>query len=296
MFVYEADGDLVDRMGGFLDDGAAAGDALLVVVAGDKWELLSNALGRTGGTVRHFDPDAVYSTPAAAVATYDATLRQLRNDGVGAVRAYAELPTPETEEEADEWVSYEAIVNRALAAQPMWVVCGYDTRRQTTSAVVGGMHAHRRVLTDGWHVSPLYNDDPAPLLRRLASMPESLPPLPAIAVDGDARAIRARLAVALHAGGVSDERVPELLVAANEIVANAIQHGSGPSAMRAGRTGERFVIEVSDSGPGLEDPLAGYLPPRTQSTGAAGLWIARQLASRVELISNGDGLTVRLWD
>jgi anti-sigma regulatory factor (Ser/Thr protein kinase) len=56
-----------------------------------------------------------------------------------------------------------------------------------------------------------------------------------------------------------------------------------------------FVCEISDDGPGLDDPLAGYVPPRPDQEDGAGLWVARQLSSRLELMSSADGLTVRLW-
>jgi hypothetical protein len=52
---------------------------------------------------------------------------------------------------------------------------------------------------------------------------------------------------------------------------------------------------VTDAGTGLDVPLAGYIPPRPLGADAAGLWIARQLISRLELRSAEDGFTVRLW-
>jgi hypothetical protein len=56
------------------------------------------------------------------------------------------------------------------------------------------------------------------------------------------------------------------------------------------------VCEVSDHGGGLDDPLAGYVPPREGALDGAGLWVARQFASRLKpLASPGGGLTTRLW-
>jgi hypothetical protein len=85
------------------------------------------------------------------------------------------------------------------------------------------------------------------------------------------------------------------VVAAREVLSNAHTYGNGLRAVRVGRVGEWFVCEISDAGSGLDDPLAGYLPPRPASTAGAGLWIARQLTSRLELHSEPAGLTVRLW-
>jgi anti-sigma regulatory factor (Ser/Thr protein kinase) len=65
--------------------------------------------------------------------------------------------------------------------------------------------------------------------------------------------------------------------------------------MRVGRVGDRFVCEISDNGGGHDDPLAGYMAPRPGAVDGAGLWVARQLTSSLDLISSADGLTVRLW-
>ena len=57
----------------------------------------------------------------------------------------------------------------------------------------------------------------------------------------------------------------------------------------------RFVCEITDAGPGFEDPFAGHLPPRPGQRLGKGQWIARQLASRVELFCRDEGFTARLW-
>jgi anti-sigma regulatory factor (Ser/Thr protein kinase) len=99
---------------------------------------------------------------------------------------------------------------------------------------------------------------------------------------------------------VPSRRLLDVLMAANELVANAFEHAGGPAGVRAGSVNGAAVIEVSDRGPGLDDPLAGYLPPSDgdgDGDGArgGGLWIARRLSSRLELYSTGDGLVARLW-
>jgi anti-sigma regulatory factor (Ser/Thr protein kinase) len=84
-------------------------------------------------------------------------------------------------------------------------------------------------------------------------------------------------------------------MAANEVLVNAWEYADGPDAVRVGLVNGSFVCEISDLGPGLDDPLAGYLPPISEQERGAGLWVARQLVSRVELLSSAHGLTVRLW-
>jgi anti-sigma regulatory factor (Ser/Thr protein kinase) len=74
-----------------------------------------------------------------------------------------------------------------------------------------------------------------------------------------------------------------LLVAASEVFQNALRHGNGPTALRAGLVDGWFACEIEDRGPGIDGPLAGYLPPTPGRPGREGRWIARQLASRREL-------------
>ena len=87
----------------------------------------------------------------------------------------------------------------------------------------------------------------------------------------------------------------DMLVAANEVFENALRHGGGVSRVRAGLIDGWFVCEIEDRGPGLDDPLAGYLPPRPEHARGEGLWIARRLVRSLELLDSTSGLTVRLW-
>jgi hypothetical protein len=78
-------------------------------------------------------------------------------------------------------------------------------------------------------------------------------------------------------------------------LANARRHGNGASALRVGRVDGRFVCELADHGPGIQDPLTGYLPPRPGHADAAGVWVARQLTARLEFVSTPHGFATRLW-
>jgi hypothetical protein len=41
--------------------------------------------------------------------------------------------------------------------------------------------------------------------------------------------------------------------------------------------------------------VAGYLPPGSDYARGAGLWVARQMAGRLDMLSSDRGLTMRLW-
>jgi anti-sigma regulatory factor (Ser/Thr protein kinase) len=116
-----------------------------------------------------------------------------------------------------------------------------------------------------------------------------------LAVSGDAGAFRDRLAAAMIARAVPQSGVVNMLIASTEVFDNAAEHGGGPTWGRAGLVDGRFVCEISDSGPGLEDPIAGYYPPGSDRSPGTGLWVARQLVFRVEVLPSAPGTTVRLW-
>ncbi|MGH2970132.1 MAG: ATP-binding protein, partial [Solirubrobacteraceae bacterium] len=130
--------------------------------------------------------------------------------------------------------------------------------------------------------------------RALTGVPDPLPDLRSLPPGRDAGALRERLAAELAAARVPAAKALDMLLAATEVAANAWRYGGGPSELRVGRVDGRFVCEISDNGPGFDDPLAGYIPPGPGET-ASGLWIVRQLTWRQELFPSDRGFTVRLW-
>jgi anti-sigma regulatory factor (Ser/Thr protein kinase) len=85
----------------------------------------------------------------------------------------------------------------------------------------------------------------------------------------------------------------EMLLAAIEIATNALQHGAGIKDIRVGQAHGRLVCEITDRGPGFDDPAAGYLAPRADV--GSGLWIARQLTWDLEFFHSPSGFTARIW-
>ena len=112
--------------------------------------------------------------------------------------------------------------------------------------------------------------------------------------DGGGRDLRERLRADVAAAGLSELDAGNLALAASEVLANAQRHGRGAPSLRTGGVDGSFVCEIADEGPGMDDPLAGFLPPQDAHAGA-GLWVARQLTRRLELLPAPQGLTVRLW-
>lgn len=293
LLVYDTDDAFAARAVRHLDAGIEADHSVLVVATGDKRSILRDALGSRSARVAFVDSDEVYTRPEDVLAHYDSTLRSLMRHGAPGVTVYGEIPVCETRSEWDAWISYEAILNRAFADRPVSTACGYDARVVPGEVIVKAYEAHPYVVTDACRECAAYRE-PEEVVRDLAPPPLPLPRMRPVPFADD-REFKERLAFELAAARVPHDRARELLVAAVEVLSNAHYHGNGARMLRVGRDGDRFVCEVSDHGDGFDDRLAGYVPPRPGELDAAGLWVARQLTSRLEFVPSRDGHCVRLW-
>jgi anti-sigma regulatory factor (Ser/Thr protein kinase) len=87
------------------------------------------------------------------------------------------------------------------------------------------------------------------------------------------------------------ELVEDVVLVAYELATNAVRHGGGHGKLHLWHEEDRFVCRVSDSGPGLDDPEAGTVPPAPNVSGGRGLWIARRL-SALHIDTGPGGTTV----
>jgi hypothetical protein len=292
LFPYENDDALVDRIVPLLVEGVREHEAVVGVVDPRKRALLTQALGEDAPRIDWIDRDTYYTRPEAALAGYDAQVRRYVRDGAPRVRVFGELPLCRTPAETDTWILYEALLTPAFGHHPVTIVCGLDAREQPDSVMEGSWETHPCTLSDHFSDNDHFHD-PRTVARARTTPPGDAPPLKRLPADLDARTLRNRLLTEMTAAGVPDAVAPDLLMAAGEILANAHRYGGGVRAVRYGSANARFVCEIADHGSGLDDPLAGYLPPRPGH--GAGLWVARQLTRRLEMVSTERGLTTRLW-
>jgi anti-sigma regulatory factor (Ser/Thr protein kinase) len=289
-FVHESDEEYVAGSVAFLRDGLDAGEAAIVANTRDGLAMMRDALGPDADRVAFVDVSATYTRPAHTVARYYGTfLEHLRS--APSVRAVATGQFGSTPGEWQEWTAYEAITNLAYSHLPVWVVCAYDASTLPDPVIDVALRTHPEVLADGWQANDQF-EDPRALVRKLTPDPEPLPDLRSFATD-HVEGFREQLARELMAEEVPEMKALEMLVAGTEVAANAATHGAGIKEVRVGRVAGRFVCEVIDRGSGFDDPVAGYLAPR-EGTGT-GLWVARQLAWRLEAFQSPKGFTVRVW-
>jgi anti-sigma regulatory factor (Ser/Thr protein kinase) len=294
LFPYDDDGALVDHVARFLLEGLRAREATVLVVDPRKRALLGQVLGDALDEVQYIDRDSYYTRPEDALAGYDAQVRRYLKAGAPRVRVFGELPRCRTQQDSDMWIMYEALLNPAFAHHPVTIVCGLDAREQPDSVIEGSWETHPRALNEGWSENDHYHD-PRDIVRARTPPAQHVSGLRTVATDGDARVLRARLLSEMAAAEVPAPDAANMLVAVGEVLNNAHRHGGGVRAVRIGRVAERYVCEISDHGPGLDNPLAGYLPPHAGHANGAGLWVARQTTRRLEMTTSERGLTTRLW-
>ena len=294
-FIYDSDETFVAQMGAHLQAGLRAGAHAVAVTTQHNLGLLRESLDADAGNILCIDREAWYQHPARVLAGFHRVTRDAEAAGASSVYAIGEVRFGSTPREWDRWTAYEATIDRALADCRLHVICPYDERVLPAAVLAGACTTHEHVITDARRPSASYADAAA-VVRAHTPVPDPLPQLCRLAPPGSPYDFRALLAAEMAADGVPRAAMRDMLLAATEVFTNARQHGGGATAVSVGRVGTHFVCEIADAGPGLDDPLAGFLPPRPLQHSGAGLWVARQATSAVELLrSDGGGLTVRLW-
>jgi anti-sigma regulatory factor (Ser/Thr protein kinase) len=233
------------------------------------------------GTAIRFLPGAdQYARPARAIREYQHLFTELVRDGAEQIRVVGDVPHPGTGGRWDEWVRYEAAVNRAYDSFPVWGMCPYDTRTAPADVLDDVWATHPHVATvDGHLANPRYRD-PAGVVRGRPPAPLATGvPAGALASPTAADARRAARAAGQTAA-LDPVRLSDLVLIASELVTNAHVHGRSPVTMELWTTPGRVLLAVTDAGPGPDDPLAGLQDPGLTPDGR-GLWLTHQLADEV---------------
>lgn len=295
-FLYGSDEQLVTAMVPFLQEGLTRGDAAAAVTTPGNLALLRDRLG-ADAHISYVEAADWYVRPAAAIAQFDAAIRELIDGGAPHLRVVGELPFGSTLGEHASWNRYEAIVNEAFKRAPLWVVCLYDTRALPEQLIEAARRTHPTLFEARRRRQSADYVEPAVLLGQIPEpgIPVAGPPRLQLRIDGDPRGWRHSLAGAVEAEALPRGRAEEFLIAVGEVVANALGHGHGLAELTLWSTNDGVVCAVHDDGPGVDDPFAGYLPPGNDDAAQGmGLWVARQLSDSLAIQSGADGTTVRL--
>ena len=296
----------------FVQDGVAARQPVMVVLAPDRLELLRRAVGsRCAGRVRWVDMAEIGGNPGRIVPAWldfvtgsGASSRPLRGVGepVWAERRPAEVI---------ECQLHESLLNLAIDPDTaLWLRCPYDVSTLDADVVEEAARSHP-VLVDGdrYRGSTLYGGaaHAMDMFQRPLSEPKEDTVMtveewpfrrtsrshPPEAARDIARLRQTVIRRAVDAG-LSPDRAFEMGLAVTEAMTNSVRHAGGRGRLRMWQDPGAFTCEVSDSGH-MADPMAGRRMPAPTDTGGRGLLLVHELSDLVQVRSNAnDGSMVRI--
>ena len=282
----------------FVRVGLERGERVLVAVAGEKIEEMRAALNGGSPHAEFWDMTELGRNPGRIIPA----VKDWVDRGRGRrCRFIGEPIWPgRAASEVVEATRHEALINLAFADAPVTLLCPYDVAGLDRRVLADAERTHPRLLrcgekcADGGHPSRRYADPLVTWQARDWPLPDPVPAPPSHIVNlSDLRATRAFATRHLRAAGLGDRRLEDAVLAVDEAATNALVHGTGTTALRIWRDGDRVICEVSDEGR-LEEPLAGRRRPQPDWSGGRGVWLMNQLCDLVELRPTHAGTVVRL--
>jgi anti-sigma regulatory factor (Ser/Thr protein kinase) len=296
---FGSDEEFVSALVPFARAGLERDEAVVAAVTRTNIDLLREALGAEASAMSFIDRDGWYKRPAATVAAWQRLLADAGRRGHRRARFIGEVGFGPARHHPT-WTRYESALNDVFAQAPAWIVCPYDTRVLPASLLTDARRTHPTTF----HPEQRLSDGYLTPEQFLQAVPEPMPPVsgaPEIRLDinsldvdgGVAPARRAVSAVLAACGWSGLDRADDLILAMSEIVTNSIRYGRGRRELRVWTDRETVTCEVSDDGNGPTDPLIGYRPPRPDTVGGRGMWIARQLCDALAITRIGSSTVVR---
>jgi anti-sigma regulatory factor (Ser/Thr protein kinase) len=289
--LYAGPGEFAAGVAGFVGPAVRAGDPVLVACAPPGLVLLRLRLDGHGGLVTWADMRGIGLNPARLIDTIHLFARQHPGRVIWCVHEPA-WPA-RTAEELREVIRHEALVNVALAALPVNVLCPYDIRLGT-GLIASVERTHPELARGGrrWPSSSYV----AGTIPGECDQPLSAPPAGAetLRYRDDLAGVRAFTAGRARRAGLPPRRVGDLVIAVGELAANTFAHTSGPGTLTVWATGSEAICQVSDTGH-ITDPLAGRRKPDPAAAGGGhGLWVVQQVCDLAEIRTSAAGTAIRL--
>ena len=279
----------------FVDEGIRRGEPVVAAVGAEELEALEGRFGRDTAGVRLVDTREWHPHTGTRLRAFHQIVTEALAEGAEHVRLVGEPAWPSGFPELEhEWTRYESALNAVLEPFPVTLVCTYPRSRLHPSIVESAARTHPEVVDGDARTSREYVEPDALLQAWTPALPP--PPAGARVLSAPQNLAVARRFVLEQAtrAGVDEDRARCLQVAANEVLTNALVHADGTVSLRVWSDGDRFVCEVVDRGPGIDDPLVGYRPPEAATMSGRGLWIVRQLVDLLQIAPGSTGTTVRL--
>ncbi|NDU71216.1 sensor histidine kinase [Actinomadura sp. DSM 109109] len=296
-FMYRGTDDFLSVTVPYLESGLERDQAVVAVACEPNLTALRDTLAPHGKAVKYYDSAAFYRHPVHTLRDYQNIVKE------SAPRTVCALAEPVwrgwDERQTLEWVRYESLINVVFGGSGARALCPYDADQLSPRILQEAHRTHPVVVAEG-------REDPAPDYidpvkfgstcdRQFRT--ERPPTAEYFPIDGDdLHALRLFVGERALRHGLTKQNAQNLVTAANEVAANALQHGTPPIGLWTWQDGADLVCEIGDHGfwrPG-PDPLTGFIPPDSALQRGFGLWTVRLLVDLMELRAGWDGTFVRL--
>jgi anti-sigma regulatory factor (Ser/Thr protein kinase) len=295
-FLYDGAEQFATAMAPIVRTAAGRGDKVFVAAKRASIDALRAELGGVADGVELHDTLDWHPRPVHRLMAVERMIAELPPGS--RLLALGEPVWTGSEAVRREWARYESTINVALADAPLRFVCLYD-RSELPEAILGYALGTHPEVVDGAAVRPCAAFEPPEQFVRRLDAAGAAPPgrdHHDIAFDGDPHVFRGLLADLALECGMSADRADELVLAANEVVTNAVVHGEPPISARCWVADGDFVCEIADGGRGVADPFAGWALPPPGAEGGWGLALARRICDALEVTDRGgDAARVRLY-
>lgn len=297
---YDHDADLIAELTGFVLDGVARGEGVVVVATAEHRRALDEALaqavrlpGGASGRAPYVAADAAETLTAFMAngspdrgrffATVGGLLDQAASTGRG-LRVFGEMVTLLWESgNVPGAIDLERLWNGFARVRDFSLLCGYSTSaladRRDLRPVRDVCQLHSAVLPPDSYTSGAIDLGRS---EGLAERSATFVPVP-VAI----RAVRLFVSNTLLAWG-EGELVPDASVVVSELASNAVRHAASPFRVSVMRAGGAVKIMVEDVGPAQPELLAAS-PDRL---GGRGVALIAQLSERWGCEALPDGKVV----
>lgn len=278
----------------FIRAGLAADQPVALAVPGRNLRWLRDALGADTDRLVLHDAGVAARNPGRIIPTVLSEFADANPDRP--VRVVVEsIWTGRSGLEYPACAQSEALINVALADRPVAVLCPYDSAALDRSWIEDAHRTHPALCSSTRRWQSTDYGDPVEAARRF-NWPLPSPPDDAATLSVDLHTLSAaRRFVASHAtaANLTPSRITELILAVNELAANAVEHGGGTGRLTIWTHGGQLIAQVSDDGH-LTDPLAGRRLSHPGNTGGRGLLLVNQLCDLVRTYTAASGTITRV--
>jgi hypothetical protein len=292
-FMWRDPDDYATVLAPFVEDGLAAGEAVMVAVVRRHANWLRESLGAQARKVKFVDMAKIGRNPALIIPVWQKFVDQ--HSGYGRpVRGIGEpIWVGRRPEEIIECQLHEALLNVAVDPKiPLWLICPYD--QGLDPSIINEAHRSHPAVMEGdrYQGNSQYGGREHVEAMLSAELPElcGVPSEYSFSTDAVDRVFNI-VTLEAYGSGLWSDKVTDLAATSRRLAACSLRRGAADGTIRIWDLPYALICEVSDDTV-IDDVLAGRRALVTNDRD--GLSSANRKCDLVQLRSTGNGTTVRL--